>query len=69
MGDFCSYLENFGIFGYPVVDETNATAAFQINFSFDPESPTTFKEAMKKLGLGYSKASREIETLVLYLEE
>jgi len=69
MKDFCDYLENFGIFGYPVVDETGDSDAYQIDFSFDPENPDTFRTAMKKLGLKYAKAQREIEVLVLYLEE
>ncbi|MFK8163606.1 MAG: hypothetical protein AB8H12_14255 [Lewinella sp.] len=43
--------------------------AYQIDFSFDPENPDTFRTAMKKLGLKYAKAQREIEVLVLYLEE
>ena len=69
MGDFCNYLESFGVFGYPVVDETGESTAFKIDFSFDPENPESFKEAMKKYGLAYKKEPREIEVLVLYLEE
>jgi hypothetical protein len=69
IADFCAYLENFGIFSYPVVDESGDSNAYKIDFTFDPEDPDTFRTAMKKLGLKYSKAQREIKILVLYLEE
>jgi hypothetical protein len=69
MEDFCFYLEDFGIFSYPVVDETGLQGAFKIDFSFDPEDSDAFRAAMEKLGLRYSKAEREIEVLVLYLED
>jgi thiol-disulfide isomerase/thioredoxin len=69
MEDFSTYLEDFGIFSYPVVDETGDMGIYKIDFAFDPENPETFKTAMEKLGLKYSKAQREIEVLVLYLEE
>lgn len=69
MSTFCDYLEGFGIFGFPVVDETGSETAYKIDFSFDPENADTFKEAMTKYGLKYAKAQREIEVLVLYLEE
>jgi hypothetical protein len=69
MKDFCTYLEDFGIFSYPVVDETGISNAFKIDFSFDPENPDSFRDAMKKFGLKYAKAEREIEVLVLYFEE
>lgn len=67
--DFCMYLENYGIFGYPVVDETGTSGAYQIDFAYDPENPETFKTAMGKLGLRYAKEQREIEVLVLYLAD
>ncbi len=66
---FCSYLEDFGIFGYPVVDESGTEAAYRLDFSYDPENPETFRAAMNQLGLSYAKATREIEVLVLYLEQ
>lgn len=69
MDDFCSYLENFGIFGYPVVNETGVDGAFEMAFSFDPENSDSFKEAMKNYGLAYTKVTRDIEVLVLYLQE
>lgn len=69
MEDFCAYLEGFGIFSYPVVDETGVPGAYNIDFAFDLENPDTFRAAMEKLGLRYAKAQREIEVLVLYLED
>ncbi|MTB52107.1 redoxin family protein [Lewinella sp. W8] len=67
--DFRSYLEGFGIFNLPVVDETSIAGAYAIDFTYDPENPTTFKTAMEELGLTYAKEEREIEVLILYLEE
>lgn len=69
MATFCNYLESFGIFGLPVVDETGVEAAFEIDFSFDPENSDSFKEAMKQYGLKYAKQSREVDVLVLYLKD
>lgn len=69
MEDFREYLEDFGIFGLPVVDETNDNSLYKIDFSFDPENPESFKQAMKNLGLSYSWDERTIESLVLYKEE
>jgi thiol-disulfide isomerase/thioredoxin len=67
--DFRSYLEGFGIFNLPVVNETEIEGTFVIDFSYDPENPKTFKTAMQELGLSYSWEERDIEVLVLYLEE
>lgn len=67
--DFRSYLEDFGIFGLPVVDETGIEGAYAIDFSYDPENPETFKSAMRELGLTYSWEERDVEVLVLYVEE
>ncbi|OJJ23942.1 hypothetical protein BKI52_06215 [marine bacterium AO1-C] len=67
--NFRNYLEGFGIFGLPVVDETGLTGTYDIQFSFDPENPSSFKEAMKKLGLAYKKQEREIKVLILSQEK
>ncbi|HAS43826.1 MAG TPA: hypothetical protein DCS93_25315 [Microscillaceae bacterium] len=67
--NFRNYLEKFGLFGLPVVDETGLKGTYDLQFSFDPENPTSFKEAMNKLGLNYKKQEREIEVLVLSQEK
>jgi hypothetical protein len=51
------------------VNETEIEGTFVIDFSYDPENPKTFKTAMQELGLSYSWEERDIEVLVLYLEE
>ncbi len=69
LGIFCNYLEDFGIFGYPVVDETAQSGSFTIDFAFDPENSASFKTEMERYGLTYAKEVRKIEVLVLYLKE
>lgn len=69
MADFCEYLEHFGIVGMAVVDETGDDGLYNIDFSFEPENPQSFKEAMAKLGLSYKKGLRETEVLVLSKKE
>ena len=69
MADFCDYLENFGIVGMAVVDETGDDKLYDIDFSFDPENAQSFKEAMTNLGLTYEKGVRKTEVLVLSMKE
>lgn len=69
MADFCDYLENFGIVGMAVVDETGDDKLYEIDFSFDPENAQSFKEAMTNLGLTYEKGVRKTEVLVLSMKE
>lgn len=66
--DFRSYLENFGIVGYPVVDETGIEGFHSIDFSFDPENSGSFMKSLNALGLKVKKEKRVIEVLVLYEE-
>ncbi|MEM6804476.1 MAG: redoxin domain-containing protein [Bacteroidota bacterium] len=69
MADFCAYLENFGIVGMAVVDETGDEGLYDIDFSFQPENPQSFKEALANLGLTYKKGVRKTEVLILSKKE
>lgn len=69
IGDFCAYLEGFGIVGMAVVDESGEEGLFEIDFSFDPENSQSFKDALANLGLTYKKGVRETEVLVLSMKE
>lgn len=64
--DFCRYLENFGIFGQAVEDETGITGLYAIDFAFDPENPQSFRDALAAMGLTYEKVTRTIEVLELF---
>ncbi|MEO0732643.1 MAG: redoxin domain-containing protein [Bacteroidota bacterium] len=66
LGDFCDYLEGFGIFGGPVIDGTGLTGPFAFSLSFAPEDPTTFKTALEALGLTYATEERSLDVLVLF---
>lgn len=68
LADFANYLEDFGLVGYAVVDETGIEGKYDINFSFRPEESKTFHEGLKKMGLKVKKAKREIEVLIIYEE-
>lgn len=69
LAQFANYLEDFGIVGMPVVDETEDVQLYAFNFYFEPENPATFHEAIRKMGLQLKKAEREIEVLVIYQGE
>lgn len=66
LDDFREYLENFGLFGLPVVNETGIDGYFSLEFSFDPETKGSFQENLRKMGLGIKKDKREIDVLILY---
>ncbi|KYG74948.1 thiol-disulfide isomerase/thioredoxin [Roseivirga ehrenbergii] len=66
MDDFREYLENFGLFGLPVVNDTGIDGYFSLEFSFDPETKGSFQENLRKIGLGIKKNKREIDVLILY---
>ncbi|MEL7147447.1 MAG: DUF3738 domain-containing protein, partial [Bacteroidota bacterium] len=65
LADFAAYLEDFGIVGSAVVDETGLDELYEIDFSFLPEDPQTFHDAIKKMGLKLKKEQREIAVLVI----
>lgn len=62
---FADYLESFGIAGMPVVDETGSDQLYRFDFSFEPENPDSFFEALADMGLQVKKEKRTIEILVL----
>ena len=68
MDDFREFLENFGLFGLPVVNETGIDGYFSLEFSFDPETKGSFQENLRKIGLGIKKNKREIDVLILYTD-
>lgn len=68
LSDFAAYLENYGIVGMPVNNETVLSGNFIFDFSFDPESSQSFFDAIDKMGIKLKKKKREIEVLVIYEE-
>ncbi|GAB5554616.1 MAG: redoxin domain-containing protein [Saprospiraceae bacterium] len=63
--DLSSYLEDYGIVGLPVLNETGDSNAYQIDFSFSPEEKGSFQAALREMGLGIKRAQRVIEVLIL----
>ncbi|MCB0635544.1 MAG: redoxin domain-containing protein [Lewinella sp.] len=64
LADFAAYLEEFGVAGMPVLDETGAgDRLFQLDFSFEPEDQSTFFRALEKMGVAVRKDTR---TIVMY---
>lgn len=68
LDDFRSYLENHGILGLPVVNETGIEGLYNMKFEFYSEDNQSFFDALEKLGLGIKKETRNIEVVVLYKE-
>jgi uncharacterized protein (TIGR03435 family) len=66
LDDFAGYLEGFGIFGKPVVNETGIAGSYVFSFSYTPEQKGSFKQALRNTGLAYSMEEREVEVLVIY---
>ncbi|OEK04484.1 redoxin domain-containing protein [Roseivirga misakiensis] len=69
MDDFTKYLEDQGTLGKPVVNETGIDGLFVFDFSYDPENPQSFHDAIKKMGIKMKKEMREIDILVIYEED
>jgi thiol-disulfide isomerase/thioredoxin len=65
MHEFAQFLENYGI-SKLVVDETNNHEKLNIKFSFQPENPQSLLDILTSMGLGLTKAQRQINMLVLY---
>ncbi|MBL7723634.1 MAG: TIGR03435 family protein [Chitinophagaceae bacterium] len=60
------YLENFGIMGIPVIDETGIKGRYDIQLKWEPEKKGAVREAFAKAGFILEKAEREIDVLVFY---
>jgi len=58
------YLEDFGITGIPVVDETSNNKLYDISFNYMPEKKGDYLEELRKLGLDLVKTEREIDMLI-----
>lgn len=63
--DLSSYLEDYGIVGLPVLNETGDSNAYQIDFSFSPEEKGSFQAALREMGLGIKRAQRTVDVLIL----
>lgn len=63
--DLAQHLEDYGIVGMAVLDETNDANFYQIDFQFLPEEQGAFQAGLREMGLGIRKATRTIEVLVL----
>ena len=68
LADFAEYLENYGIVGMPVKDETGLSEEYKFDFSFDPENPKSFFAAMDRIGIKLKKQKRKVDVLVIYEE-
>lgn len=68
LNEFAQYLENYGIVGMPVKDETGLAEKYKFNFAFDPENSQSFFDEMDRMGLKLKRKEREIEVLVIYEE-
>ncbi|MEL7160751.1 MAG: DUF3738 domain-containing protein [Bacteroidota bacterium] len=64
--DLGQYLEDFDILNAPVINETGLTGYYKIDFSFDPENPSSRKTALEQLGLTYTVEEREIEVMIIH---
>lgn len=67
--DFASYLESYGIAGMPVVNETGSEQLYAFDFSFEPENPESFFQALTAMGLTVKKEKRMINRLRLAAPE
>ena len=59
MEDLAAYLESFGVSHIPVVDETNNTTKYDIQFTFQPEDPSSLTKALADMGLELVKTKKE----------
>ncbi|MBL7839951.1 MAG: TIGR03435 family protein [Cyclobacteriaceae bacterium] len=59
------YFESFGIFGMPVIDETNVSGRYNIQLEWQPEKKGDMAEVFRKAGFEWLKEEREIDMLVL----
>jgi len=51
--------------GEPVIDETKVQGAYEIKLNWDPKTPGSLEDAVRKLGLDLVFARRPIEFLVM----
>lgn len=68
LDQFREYLENHGVLGMAVVNETGIEGIYSINFSYYSEDQKSFFKALKELGLGIKKETRSIDMLTIYKE-
>lgn len=66
ISSLAEYLENFGITGTPVIDETGIEGRYDIQMEWQPEKRDDWKEVFRKAGLQVIKEEREIDVLVVY---
>ncbi|MBA4145332.1 MAG: hypothetical protein C0523_06180 [Cytophaga sp.] len=66
MEDLAAYLESFGVSHIPVVDETNDHTKYDIQFTFQPEDPSSLTKALADMGLELVKTKKELAILYLW---
>gem|GEM_PF-362455 len=66
VASIAEFIEDFGITGTPVLDETGVEGRYDIHMEFEPEKKGSFREALRKIGLSLEKVEREIEMLVIF---
>lgn len=69
LDQFREYLENHGVLGMAVVNETAIEGSYNMNFTYYGEDQKTFFKALKDLGLGIKKETRRIDMLAIYMED
>ena len=63
------FLEEFGLMGTPVIDETGMEGRYDIHIEWEPEKKEGLKDAFLKAGFVLEKAEREIDILVFYKQD
>ena len=66
VSSLAEYLESFGITDTPVLDETNVSGRYNIQFEWQPEKKGHMEEVFRNAGFELVKEEREIDVLVLY---
>jgi uncharacterized protein (TIGR03435 family) len=60
------FLEEFGLMGTAVIDETGIKGRYDIHIEWEPEKKGALKEAFLEAGFVLEKVEREIDMLVFY---
>ena len=64
LGRIGKYLESYGLIKIPVIDGTNDTNKYEIDFTFMPEKSGDLQQALLNLGLILKQEDRDIDVLV-----
>lgn len=66
ISSLADFLEDFGIAGMPVIDETNVSGRYNIQLEWQPEKKGHLEEVLRSAGFELVKEEREIDVLVLF---